>query len=154
MIEGVDDVVDITDMQMYADGSFDFFLCSHILEHVADDSQALRELYRILTPGGRGILMTPVMPEGRFDEDSSVTDEGERWRRFAQGDHVRLYDRSTLCSRIVQSGFELTLLDRNSSATRRSSATPSRSVRCCMSFAGRGPMSSDDHVAITRWDCI
>jgi SAM-dependent methyltransferase len=113
MMAGVDDVVDITDMPMYADGSFDFFMCSHILEHVSDDSLALKELYRILTPGGRGIVMTPVMPEGRFDEDPSVTDEAERWRRFAQGDHVRLYDRSTLCSRIKQSGLELSLLDRN-----------------------------------------
>jgi SAM-dependent methyltransferase len=111
MMSGVDDVVDITDMTMYADGSFDFFICSHILEHVSDDSRALRELYRILAPGGRGIVMTPVAPEGAFDEDPTVTDEGERWRRFAQGDHVRLYDRSTLCSRIRQSGFELSVLD-------------------------------------------
>lgn len=111
MMSGVDDVVDITDMTMYADGSFDFFICSHILEHVSDDGAALSELYRILTPGGRGIVMTPVAPEGAFDEDPAVTDEGERWRRFAQGDHVRLYDRSTLCSRIRKSGFELSALD-------------------------------------------
>lgn len=111
MMAGVDDVVDITDMRMYADRTFDFFICSHILEHVPDDARALSELYRILTPGGRGIIMTPVAPEGTFDEDPTVTDEGERWRRFAQGDHVRLYDRSTLCSRITKSGFELSALD-------------------------------------------
>lgn len=113
MMTGVDDVVDITDMPQYADGSFDFFICSHVLEHVSDDGRALRELYRILVPGGRGIVMTPVLPEGSFDEDPTVTDEGERWRRFAQGDHVRLYDRSTLCSRIRQSGFEVSVLDRH-----------------------------------------
>jgi len=54
--------------------------------------------------------MTPVAPEGSFDEDTAVTDERERWRRFAQGDHVRLYDHSTLCSRIRQSGFEVSAL--------------------------------------------
>lgn len=111
MMPGVDDVVDITDMRQYIDGAFDFFICSHVLEHVSDDALALRELYRILVPGGRGIVMTPVMPEGSFDEDPSVTDEGERWRRFAQGDHVRLYDRSTLCSRIRQGGFAVAALD-------------------------------------------
>lgn len=111
MMAGVDDVVDITDMPMYADGSFNFFICSHVLEHVSDDGRALSELYRILAPGGRGIIMTPVVPDGRFDEDPAVTDERERWRRFGQGDHVRLYDRSTLCSRIRQSGFELSALD-------------------------------------------
>ena len=40
-----------------------------------------------------------------------MTDERERWRRFIQGDHVRLYDRSTLCSRIEKSGFEVCALD-------------------------------------------
>ncbi|GAB7143430.1 class I SAM-dependent methyltransferase [Mycobacterium riyadhense] len=111
MMPGVDDVVDITDMPNYADDSFDFFICSHVLEHVCDDGRALSELYRILAPGGRGIIMTPVTPNGSFDEDPSVTDEGERWRRFAQGDHLRLYDRSTLCSRIRRHGFELFAVD-------------------------------------------
>ncbi|WP_108723984.1 class I SAM-dependent methyltransferase [Mycobacterium intracellulare] len=111
MMSGVDDVVDITDMPIYADNSFDFFICSHVLEHVPDDVRAVRELYRILAPGGRGIIMTPVAPEGSFDEDPSITDEGERWRRFGQGDHVRLYDRSTLCSRIGKGGFEVSALD-------------------------------------------
>jgi SAM-dependent methyltransferase len=111
MMAGVDDVVDITDMPMYDDGSFDFFVCSHVLEHVPDDSRALGELFRVLSPGGVGIVMTPVAPEGSFDEDPSVTDENTRWRRFAQGDHVRLYDRSTLCSRIRQAGFDVEALD-------------------------------------------
>lgn len=110
MMTGVDDVVDITSMPMYGDDSFDFFICSHVLEHVSEDARALRELYRVLTPGGRGIVMTPIAPEGSFDEDPSVTDEGERWRRFCQGDHVRLYDRSTLCSRIRQAGFDVSIL--------------------------------------------
>lgn len=114
LMPGVDDVVDITDMQVYADDSFDFFICSHVLEHVPDDARALAELYRILAPGGSGIIMTPITPEGSFDEDPSVSDEAERWRRFAQGDHVRLYDRSTLCARIEQSQFSYSILDSNS----------------------------------------
>lgn len=114
MMPGVDDVVDITDMPNYADESFDFFICSHVLEHVDDDSRALGELYRILAPGGSGIIMTPVLPEGSFDEDPAVADEGERWRRFAQGDHVRLYDRATLCARIRRHEFEIAVLDATS----------------------------------------
>jgi SAM-dependent methyltransferase len=110
-MDGVDDIVDITDMSDYADGSFDLFICSHVLEHVSDDRRALTELHRILAPGGVGIVMVPVAPEGAFDEDPLVTDERERWRRFAQGDHVRLYDKSTLQTRIRDSGFELEALD-------------------------------------------
>lgn len=37
-----------------ADGSVDAVLCNHLLEHVADDRQALRELHRVLRPGGAG----------------------------------------------------------------------------------------------------
>ncbi|KQH77894.1 hypothetical protein AO501_31420 [Mycobacterium gordonae] len=111
MMPGVDDVVDITDMPLYQDDSLDFFICSHVLEHVTDDGLALDELYRILVPGGRGIIMTPVTPQGSFDEDPAVADERERWRRFAQGDHVRLYDRATLCSRIRRHGFGIDVLD-------------------------------------------
>lgn len=107
MMEGVDDQVDITAMPTYADQSLDFFICSHVLEHVSDDRQALSELYRVLKPGGRGLVMTPIAPEGSFDEDPSVDDPSERWRRFAQDDHVRLYDRRTLTARVRAAGFDL-----------------------------------------------
>ena len=43
-----------------ADDSVDVILCNHLLEHVADDRRALHELYRILKPGGWGILLSPV----------------------------------------------------------------------------------------------
>lgn len=103
----VDDVVDITDMVGYPDASFDLFICSHVLEHVTDDADAIRELHRILAPGGRGIVMVPIAPDGSFDEDPAETDVPERWRRFVQDDHVRLYDRGTLVRRLTAGGFEV-----------------------------------------------
>lgn len=106
--DGVDDRVDITDMQIYEDGQFDFFLCSHVLEHVPDDRKALRELYRILQPGGRGILMVPIILSlDRIDEDPTVVDEGERWRRFGQHDHVRIYSKNGFIERVAESGFRI-----------------------------------------------
>lgn len=119
MMPGVDDVVDIMDLSIYDDGSVDFFVCSHVLEHVDDDTRALAELYRVLAPGGRGIVMVPIAPDGSFDEDPSVTDVAERWRRFAQDDHVRLYDRRTLLSRVRAAGFDVELHDRRSLGARR-----------------------------------
>lgn len=104
--EGVDDRVDITDLHQYESDQFDFFLCSHVLEHVADDVQALRELHRILKPGGRGILMVPiVLSLEKIDEDPTVVDEGERWRRFGQFDHVRLYSRTGFVERVRNADF-------------------------------------------------
>jgi SAM-dependent methyltransferase len=105
---GVDDRVDLTDMKEYADGTWDFFVCSHVLEHVADDRKAIRELHRILKPGGAGLLLVPIiLGLSATDEDPSVTDPAERWRRFGQDDHVRVYSKDGFVGRIREAGFEL-----------------------------------------------
>lgn len=43
----------------FADGAFDAVLVSEVLEHVADDSAALREAVRVLRPGGVVLLSVP-----------------------------------------------------------------------------------------------
>lgn len=110
-MKGVDDKVDIMDMKKtYKNNTFDFFICSHILEHVEDDMKALKELRRILKKGGKGILMAPIITKpGAQDEDPSVKKVSERWRRFAQDDHVRIYDRETYLERIAAAGFKVTV---------------------------------------------
>lgn len=106
--EGVDDKVDIQDMRTYPDGRFDVFICSHVLEHVPDDRRALAELLRILKPGGWGILMLPInLKAAQIDEDPNVTDEAERWRRFGQCDHVRLYTKAGFLERVRAAGFKV-----------------------------------------------
>jgi SAM-dependent methyltransferase len=106
--ENVDDRVDISDLRSYEDGQFNFFICSHVLEHVPDDRKAMRELYRILKPGGKGILMVPiVLGLEQIDEDPDVKDEGERWRRFGQDDHVRLYSKSGFLERVRAASFNV-----------------------------------------------
>jgi SAM-dependent methyltransferase len=108
LTNNADDRVDITDLRSYENDRFDFFICSHVLEHVPDDRKALRELYRILKPGGKAILMVPVILSiDRVDEDPSVTDESERWRRFGQDDHIRLYSKSGFLERVREAGFRI-----------------------------------------------
>jgi len=107
-MEGVDDAVDITDMRGYTDGSIDVFICSHVLEHVRDDGKALSELHRILRPGGVGVLMSPIfLSLTQVDEDPATLDEGERWRRFGQNDHVRAYSREGFLERVANAGFKV-----------------------------------------------
>jgi SAM-dependent methyltransferase len=104
----VDDRADVTELQLYEDGQFDFLICSHVLEHVPDDKQALRELYRILRRGGKAIIMAPIILKlAQIDEDPLVTDEAERWKRFGQFDHVRLYSKAGFLDRLRQSGFQV-----------------------------------------------
>ncbi|MCS6993153.1 MAG: class I SAM-dependent methyltransferase [Anaerolineales bacterium] len=43
----------------YPDSSFDLILSHEVLEHVADDRQAVREMVRVLKPGGRAVIFVP-----------------------------------------------------------------------------------------------
>ena len=92
-MSGVDYHSDLMDLP-FDDNSIDFFICSHVLEHVEDDRAALQELFRVTRRGGLGILMVPIVSGlEAIDEDPCESDVAERWRRFGQDDHVRLYNR-------------------------------------------------------------
>jgi SAM-dependent methyltransferase len=43
----------------YADDTFDLVLSHEVIEHVADDRQVLREMMRVLRPGGRAVIFCP-----------------------------------------------------------------------------------------------
>ncbi len=102
----VDDQIDITDMKPYDDNTFDCFICSHVLEHVPDDRRAMRELFRVLKPGGWGIVMAPIaLGLAMTIEDVNLSDAAERVRRFGQDDHLRLYARQDFIDRLIQAGF-------------------------------------------------
>jgi SAM-dependent methyltransferase len=97
---------DLTRMP-FPDDDFDLVICSHVLEHVPDDAAAMREILRILRPGGRALLLTPYAQDGKgTDEDPTVEDPSERNRRFGQWDHVRIYDREDFLARMRRAGFE------------------------------------------------
>jgi ubiquinone/menaquinone biosynthesis C-methylase UbiE len=40
-------------------GCFDLILCSEVIEHIADSQSAIREMRRLLKPGGMLVLSTP-----------------------------------------------------------------------------------------------
>lgn len=107
LMEHVDYKVDMMDMS-FDDESFDFFICSHVLEHVESDDQAIKELFRIIKPGGCGILMAPIiMGLGKTLEDPSVKDEAGRWKFYGQNDHVRLYAHDDYVKKIQSHGFRV-----------------------------------------------
>jgi len=107
-MRGVDDKVDLMDMQVYQNETFDIFICSHVLEHVANDKKALSEIYRVLKHNGYAILLVPIpLSLQETDEDSSISDPSIRWQRFGQDDHVRLYAKKDFRDRILSAGFTL-----------------------------------------------
>ena len=107
-MEQVDYRLDIMDMNCLADESVDFFICSHVLEHVRDDRKAMRELHRILKKTGCGILVVPMdLNQTEIDEDPDCTDIGERRGSFRQDDHVRKYSRVGYLARLAEAGFQV-----------------------------------------------
>jgi SAM-dependent methyltransferase len=92
----------------YPEQSFDVIYCSHVLEHVPDDKQAMREFFRVLKNDGWAILNVPITGEKTF-EDSSIVDPKERLKAFGQEDHVRSYGPDYV-ERLRDSGFTVEVI--------------------------------------------
>ena len=99
--------MDITDIQ-YPGNSFDIIYCSHVLEHVPNDLEAMREFKRVLKPGGWALLVVPITSEKTF-EDTSITSPIERQKVFGHSSHVRGYG-PDFKDRLVEAGFKVTVV--------------------------------------------
>lgn len=77
---------DLRQMPVESD-RFDAIVCFHVMEHIADDLPAFREIGRMLKPDGFGVICVPL--------GGNTTLEGapkSEWARlYGQHDHVRLY---------------------------------------------------------------
>ncbi len=102
--------LDIQDMPL-ADNTYDVVFCNHVLEHVPDDLKAMREIHRVLKPGGMAIMQVPLNPDWENTlEDPTITDPEERHRLFGQYDHVRMYGQD-YPARLVKAGFKVSAID-------------------------------------------
>ena len=98
----------------FGDNYFDVVFCNHVLEHVDDDIKAMRELYRVLKPGGWGILLSPVdYSLTHTYQDSSITDSEQRKIHFGQHDHQRVYGLD-YAQRLSSVGFTVKEVDYSS----------------------------------------
>ena len=102
-----DRVADIQNLP-FENGAFDAIYCSHVLEHIPDDRKAMKELYRVLSPGGWALIMVPL--DTRLDatyEDPSIVTEEERLKHYGSPEHVRMYSLDVE-DRLRGAGFEVT----------------------------------------------
>ncbi|MBM3451649.1 MAG: class I SAM-dependent methyltransferase [Bacteroidetes bacterium] len=74
------------------DNRFDVVFCNHVMEHVDDPNQCMKELFRVMRPGGWAIMQVPQdMSRETTYEDRSIIDPAEREKHFWQKDHLRLF---------------------------------------------------------------
>ena len=78
----------------FADKTFDFIIHNHIMEHVPDDIEFLKECARVLKDDGKMIVSVPYFPDSLCD-DTKTTEE-DRIKYYGQADHVRGYGKDIL----------------------------------------------------------
>ena len=111
-MENVTFTSDIQNMKDIADESYDYIICSHVLEHVQDDRKAMRELFRILKSDGFCLFLVPIALDMKEIEEEWGLSEEENWRRFGQNDHCRRYAKQGLLERLQVAGFTVHALDK------------------------------------------
>ncbi len=86
----------------FPDATFDRVICSEVLEHIPDDLGAMRELSRVLRPGGTMAITIP-----RFGPELinwALSDE----YHMVKGGHVRIYRRRVVEERLRSTGLRVT----------------------------------------------
>ncbi len=88
--------------------TFDVVICNHVLEHVKDSDQVMKEFYRVMKKGGWGIFQVPIDKNNpKTEEDKNITDPKERERLYWQDDHVRLFGLD-YGKKLTKAGFKVT----------------------------------------------
>ncbi len=83
----------------FADGSFDHVIASEVLEHIPQDSLAIREIARVLRPRGRVAVTVPRWWPERVCW--ALSDE----YHANQGGHVRIYRDRELTDKLTEHGL-------------------------------------------------
>jgi SAM-dependent methyltransferase len=87
----------IAETKTIADGTMDVVLCHHTLEHVAEPPAVLREIRRLLAPGGKLLLFVPL-------------ERGAKYNQFIPGEpnhHLYSWNTQTLGNLVWEMGFEV-----------------------------------------------
>jgi ubiquinone/menaquinone biosynthesis C-methylase UbiE len=84
----------------FSKSSFDVLLCTVAFHHFPDPKLALREFRRILSPGGKVIIVE------RCRDLSLGTWMWDRLHRWFQDGHVKYYRRDELTDLLADAGFD------------------------------------------------
>ena len=86
----------------FPDGTFDRVICSEVLEHIPDDLGAMRELARVLRPGGTMAITVP-----RFGPELINWALSDAYHNVPGG-HIRIFRKSQIKKRLTSVGMNVT----------------------------------------------
>lgn len=92
----------------YQDNTVDILLCNQVLEHISETDVVLRQLYRVLRPGGLLILGVP-------NEGCLLAQTRNHFLQRSisrRTDHVNFFTASTLRNEIERTGFTVYAIER------------------------------------------
>lgn len=85
----------------FDDAVFDLVVASEVLEHLHDDETAMRELLRVVRPGGTVVVSVP-----RFGPELVCWALSREYHEISGG-HIRIYRRSQLRDRLARAGAQI-----------------------------------------------
>ncbi len=85
---------------VYPSDNFDVITLKHVIEHIPDPAELLKECYRILKTGGRLIMTTPNIQSWGHQRFQQY------WRGLEPPRHLFLYNCSTLAAVTKKAAFE------------------------------------------------
>lgn len=88
----------------FPDATFDVVITSEVLEHITDDTAAIREMARVLRPGGRFAASVPA----RLPETINWRLSDDYHAPAAVGGHVRIYSQVELTAKLRAAGLDVT----------------------------------------------
>jgi 2-polyprenyl-3-methyl-5-hydroxy-6-metoxy-1,4-benzoquinol methylase len=86
--------------QQYDDESFDAVVMCHVIEHVHDPLELVRECRRVLKPGGRLVILTPNVDSWGHRQFQSA------WLFLDPPRHLHLFNQATLRGLAVKASLE------------------------------------------------
>jgi len=118
----------------FRSAAFDGVVCLDVLEHIEDDAAALREIARVLRPGGAFLFAVPAFPALWRDHDEMYG-------------HFRRYYRADFVARVRAAG--LTVEDCR--FIKVAFFAPLLAIALYQRFASRGGGPRDNFYAVPRW---
>ncbi len=102
---------DLSQPFAFPDASFDIVTCVEVLEHLQDPLYCLREMLRVLRPGGALVTSVPNSSYLGFRVPSvfklALPDSKSNFRNPWSADHLRFFDVATFSQLVWTAGFEL-----------------------------------------------